>query len=163
MRRTLLTLGLLTAAGVSAAPPAASDLAPLAWLAGCWARDGADAGSGEQWSTPAGGTMFGIGRTVKGGRTVGFEFMQLRRQDDGALAFIAWPGGQDRTAFRAIRISAEEARFENPDNDFPQRVIYHRDGDTRLLARIEGAADDPGRAVDFPMTRVACDTAPLPR
>jgi len=159
MRTMLFTVGLVISTGAAAATPAAPDLDPLAWLAGCWARDGAEAGNGEQWSVLAGGTMFGIGRTVKQGRTVGFEFMQLRRRDDGGLTFIAWPGGQDRTEFASIRISADEARFEKPDNDFPQRVIYRRDGDTRLLARIEGAAGDAGRAVDFPMTRVTCGTA----
>ena len=33
-----------------------------------------------------------------------------------------------------------EAVFENAGNDFPQRVIYRRDGDTRLLARIDQLA-----------------------
>ncbi len=163
MRRMLLTLGLLASTGAATAAPETPDLDRLAWLAGCWTRDGAETGNGEQWSVLAGGTMFGIGRTVKNGRTAGFEFMQLRRRDDGVLTFVAWPGGQDRTEFASIRISGDEARFENLDNDFPQRVIYRRDGDTRLLARIEGAIGDAGKAVDFPMTRVACDTAPLPR
>ena len=48
-----------------------------------------DAGSGEQWMTPAGGTLLGISRTVAKGRTVAHEFMQIRgrrmRCENGGL------------------------------------------------------------------------------
>jgi hypothetical protein len=49
--------------------------------------------------------------------------------------------------------------FENAANDFPQRVIYRLAQTGRISARIEGAADDPARAVDFPMKRTSCETA----
>lgn len=160
------TLGLLVVSALSmgSAHAAASDLQKLAWLEGCWARDGGEPGSGEQWTSLAGGTLLGVGRTVKGGKTVDFEFMQLRQLDppDGRLAFIALPAGQDRTEFPLVRIDATQAVFEQPGHDFPQRVIYTRQGQTRLLARIEGTVDGSTRAVDFPMSRIACGTPAQP-
>ena len=36
-----------------------ADVADLQWLAGCWSQDGREAGSVEQWTAPAGGTMLG--------------------------------------------------------------------------------------------------------
>ena len=42
-------------------------------------------------------------------------------------------------------IDASSVVFENLQHDFPQRIIYRRDGD-RLCARVEGpasAADQP--------------------
>lgn len=47
----------------------AGDLAPLGWLAGCWSNPQGEPGSGEYWQPLAGGTMLGIGRLVREGRT----------------------------------------------------------------------------------------------
>ena len=48
----------------------------ISWLAGCWERLDPKGGLQirEQWMKPAGGTMFGTGRTVKNGKTVDYEF-----------------------------------------------------------------------------------------
>ncbi len=150
-----LALAAALFAGGSAATPA--DLERMAWLAGCWESAGAEAGSGEQWTPIAGGTMLGMSRTVRQGRTATFEFMQLRDQPDGTLAFIAQPSGRAATAFPLLRMGEGEAVFESAQHDFPQRVIYARDGATRLRARIEGQRNGVARAIDFPMTRVSCD------
>ena len=148
----LVTANPGTAFGQSADP-----LAPIAWLAGCWSADGKDAGSGEHWLPPAGGTMFGVSRTVKNGRTVEHEFMQLRVNPDGRLTFLAAPSGQTETAF-VISSSADGAVvFENLQHDFPQRVIYRSLADGHALGRIEGLRAGVLRGMDFPMTRVACD------
>ena len=154
-----LALALLAFSG-SGAVAADGDLEKLAWLSGCWKSQSADMGSGEQWTGIAGGTMLGISRTVKQGRTVEFEFMQLRYLPDRTLSFVAQPSGQSATVFPLLRISDKEAMFENPQHDFPQRVVYARDGETRLLARIEGLRRGVLRVLEFPMVRVSCD-APL--
>lgn len=62
---SLLLLGLSTV--LRAAEPSSVD--DLKWLAGCWASVGAETGSGEQWTIPAGDTLFGVSRTVHGGKT----------------------------------------------------------------------------------------------
>ena len=149
---TLLS-GLLLHAAALAQP--APTVATLAWLAGCWQSELDDPGSGEQWMAPAGGSMLGMSRTVKGGRTVQFEFMQLRESATG-LVFIAQPGGRAGTVFSATQATADAAVFERQGPDFPQRVAYRLRADGGLAARIEGDAGGAPRAVDFPMRRVAC-------
>lgn len=145
----------------SALGQSADPLAPIAWLAGCWSADGKDAGSGEYWLPPAGGTMFGASRTVQNGRTVEHEFMQLRVNADGRLAFIAAPSGQRETAFVASHTADGAVTFENLQHDFPQRVIYRLVATGRMLARIEGMQGGALRGVEFPMTRIVCE-APRP-
>ncbi len=163
MRLSLVpAVGLLLAAGLL--PPAAGQPAAqrgatidsLTWLAGCWQSEADEPGSGEQWMAPAGGTMLGMARTVKGGRTVQFEFMQVRESAFG-LAFVAQPGGRPGGTFYAVDISAEAAVFERSSADFPQRVAYRRRPDGGIAARIEGEAGGVPRAVDFPLRRVGCD------
>ena len=134
----------------------ASLISDLAWLSGCWAASDQEAGSGEQWMPPAGGTMLGVNRTVRDSKTVAFEFMRIVEQVDGGLEFIASPSGQDTTSFLMISVSDREVIFENPDHDFPQRIIYRLLSDEDLLGHIEGTINGEERAIDFPMKRTEC-------
>jgi hypothetical protein len=99
--------------------------------------------------------MLGVGRTVVGGKTVAYEFMQIREIEPGQLAFIARPSGQAEATFSLARLGKDEVVFENLTHDFPQRVIYRRQGD-KLEARIEGTEDGKVKGIDFPMDRAAC-------
>jgi hypothetical protein len=146
-----MLLGLLVAG-----PAQAQTVDQVAWLAGCWASERGEAGSGEQWMAPAGGTMFGVGRTLRGGRTVEHEFMQIRAGADGKLVFIALPSGQRETSFALATIGEREVAFENPQHDFPTRVSYRLQPDERLVARIEGQRDGKPRGIDFSFKRIAC-------
>ena len=140
---------------IAAAPSMAAPIDELAWLAGCWVAERGDAGSGEMWMVPAGSVVLGMSRTVHGGRTVAHEFMQIVDRADG-LAFIAMPSAKPLATFRAIRVEPRRVTFENPDKDFPQRVIYESPDEATLLGRIEGRHDGRERSVDYPMKRVAC-------
>jgi hypothetical protein len=150
-----VVIPLIFLASSAAAEP---DIAKMAWLAGCWTNESAELGSDEHWTPLAGGTMLGTSRTVSRGETVEFEFMQLRHLPDGKLAFIALPSGQRETVFPLLRISDSEAIFENLEHDFPQRVIYARDGESKLRARIEGMRNGTLQVIEFPKSRVSCDS-----
>lgn len=154
----MFSLVLLLPAVADAGP---RDLSQLAWLGGCWQAEDAEAGSGEHWMPLAGGTLLGVSRTVKQGRTVAHEFMQIREDANGQVAFFAQPAGQPPAVFPLLRISATEAVFQDLEHDFPQRVVYGLAGPDRLDARIEGVRDGAPVAVRFPMRRVSCD-AQLP-
>jgi hypothetical protein len=140
-----------------AACQARADVAALGWLAGCWAQDGQEPGSLEQWTAPAGGTMFGISRTVKNGRTIFFEFLRIVEEDDGWTGLIAAPSGQETARFKMTVFGPREVAFENPAHDFPQRISYRLIAAGKLLGRIEGTDAGKPRSADFPMTAIACD------
>jgi len=111
----LLAMGAARAAGNTVPPPETVD--KLAWLAGCWNVDGAEPGSGEQWSTAAGGTLLGTSRTVKGGKTTDFAFVQIRLTEPGQLAYIVQPSGQPPVVFNLLRQDKpNEFIFANLDN-----------------------------------------------
>lgn len=135
----------------------AEPITSAAWLAGCWAVDGKEAGTGEQWMAPAGGTMLGAGRTVKNGKTVGFEFMQIRRSEEGSLEFVAMPSGQNETTFSLVSRTEVSLVFENPGHDFPQRVIYRSISTNQIIGHAEGIVSGSLRGIDFPMNRIPCE------
>lgn len=141
--------------------PAASggdSVGGMSWMTGRWSYVDGAPGSGEQWMAPAAGTMLGMSRTVRDGKTVAFEFLRIAEDDKGTLALHALPSGQQATTFNLLRQSASEVVFENPDHDFPQRVIYRLSPGPMLVGRIEGTVNGEARSVDFPMKKLDCET-----
>jgi Domain of unknown function (DUF6265) len=155
---TLVGAGVLTLATLAApaaqAPPE-GELHRIAWLAGCWTSGAGGRQVDEQWMKPLGGTMMGMSRTVVGGKTVDSEVLLIRATGSD-VAYVARPAGQPEASFKLVSATANEARFENPEHDFPQRIIYRLNPDGSLHARIEGTRDGKVRGVDFPMTRGTC-------
>ena len=147
MTQVVLPLMMLLQTGVR--------LDQLAWISGCWEGRGGNRISIEQWMKPAGGLMMGMSRTVVNDKVTEYEFLQIRQQ--GAdLFYVARPSGQSEASFKLIRGSSREAVFENPEHDFPQRIIYRLQPDGSLLARIEGKNNGSERGIDYPMTRATC-------
>ena len=128
----------------------------VAWLQGCWRSIRGETTIEEQWMAPRGGTMLGMGRTVRGGKLVEYELVLIKEQE-GALAYEAHPSGQPTATFTAATVSDSSVVFENPQHDFPQRVGYRRNGPDALEAWIEGQANGKSRRVDFSYQRARCD------
>ena len=150
-----IVLALVT--GASSQSPV-TKIEDIAWLAGCWERLDTSKGLqiNEQWMKPAGGTMFGTGRTVKNGKTVDYEFTRIEQRPEG-LFYVARPSAnKEDTDFKLIRSGKFEIVFEDPTHDFPQRVMYRREGDD-LFARVEGNRGGTLVGVDFPMKRQRCE------
>lgn len=113
-------------------------LAHLRFLCGHWATDAAADGRRveEHWTSASAGTMLGVSRTTRSGQTTFFEYLRIEHTPDGTF-YVASPGGRGETRFRLVEAVPGRAVFENPEHDFPQRIIYER---TRLglSTRIEG-------------------------
>jgi hypothetical protein len=143
------------ALAVPAAQAPGRELDTIAWLAGCWTGNAGGRQVDEHWMKPRGGTMMGMSRTVVNGQTVDSEVLLLRATGS-EVAYVAKPSGQPEASFKLVSGTAAEARFENPEHDFPQRIIYRLNPDGSLHARIEGTREGKVRGVDFPMVRGKC-------
>jgi len=129
----------------------------LEWISGCWASDDGKERIEESWMKPAGQSMIGMSRTVAGGKTVFTEHLQIR-EANGQIAYIVALGmGAKPTVFKLIKSSDNEVVFENPEHDFPQRIIYRRESTDALFARIEGQEKGVNKAMDFSYKRSKCD------
>ena len=124
---------------MSSATTQTRTLADLSWIAGAWQTEqGAKRQSEEHWTTAAGATMMGMSRTVVGEKTVEFEYLRIEQRADG-IYYVAHPKARcPATDFKLTRASATEAVFENPQHDFPKRIIYRKNGDDSLTASIDG-------------------------
>jgi hypothetical protein len=125
-----------------------------AWVQGCWESTPPTRSVEESWTTAKGGSMIGVGRTIRDGKMTAYGMILLREQGD-RLAYEAHASGQASTTFVSTRISASEIVFENPAHDFPQVVGYCRDGNS-LLAWIRGTHNGKERRIEFAYTRARC-------
>lgn len=125
----------------------------VAWIAGTW--QGTDKGMAmeEVWLAPQGGAMLGLHRDVARGRMVSFEFLRIEESERG-LVYLSQPGGRPVTAFPAVEVSGKRVVFENPEHDFPQRILYWLGEDGALHARIEGKDKGKEAAMEWRWTRV---------
>jgi hypothetical protein len=138
MRHVVVTAlaGLSLAAATGAAGGSQrSRLAELAWMAGSWANEQDGKRSEEHWTAPAGGMMLGVHRDVEGA-SGSFEFLRIE-ESAGKVTYLASPQGRPATPFELVESSAQRAVFANPKHDFPQRILYWRDG-ASLCAAVEG-------------------------
>ena len=149
----MTVLALMLAAASAAAPTTGIDR--LSWIAGCWESVDPKRGVEEQWMAPRGGTMLGIGRTVRDGKLVEYELVLLR-EEEGRLAYQAHPSGQASAVFLSKEVGPKRVVFENLAHDFPQRVGYELVGDDALTAWIEGPSKGANKRIEFPYRRAAC-------
>lgn len=130
----------------------------FARLTGCWENNAGAKQRDEIWSKPSGGMMLGIGRVVVNGKTTEYEFMRIHQEEDG-LYFTAQDAQQSATSFKLISLRDNVATFENPEHDFPQRIIYVLKSTATLKARIEGAIEGKQHSVDYSFRRATCESS----
>ena len=127
-------------------------LADLSWISGDWQTEpGGRRQIEEHWTTAAAGSMMGVSRTIAGDKTVEFEYLRIEQRADG-IYYIAHPKARcPGTDFKLTSASATEAIFENPQHDFPKRIIYRKTEDG-LTASID--AGEGSKSVSFVFKRM---------
>ena len=151
-QRAAAIAALLVTGAAGADPAAAPD-----WIGGHWCTTSGEEVFEEWWLPPHGGITIGIARSRNNDRTTGFEYLRIVELD-GALTYLAQPGGKPPTAFRMTAGGAQWIRFENLKHDFPQRIEYRRYGDSLHAETAGPGPDGEERVFSFDYRR--CDAAP---
>jgi hypothetical protein len=148
-----MSAALLGALALQTAPTPIDD---LSWMAGYWLSCEGGREVSETWNDPRGGVMAGVTLTVGRLGRGAVEFTRIATVD-GRLAFLAQPNGVAATTFTLIESAPGRAVFENPDHDFPQRVVYSREGDM-LTGRIEGLANGQPQSMTWTYTAASLNS-----
>ncbi|HEX5965503.1 MAG TPA: DUF6265 family protein [Pyrinomonadaceae bacterium] len=124
-------------------------LTDISWISGDWqTAPGGRRQIEEHWTAAAAGSMMGVSRTIVGDKTVEFEYLRIEQRADG-IYYVAHPKARcPGTDFKLTRASATEAVFENPQHDFPKRIIY-RKTDDGLTASIDAGEGTKGMSFVF--------------
>lgn len=130
-------------------------LAALAFMGGCWRGVGADSVTLEEtWTAADADVMLGTTRYLRGDRAEGWEFSRIHADSAGEIVLTPYPDGAARAPFRLEMTTEGTAVFSNPENDFPQTIVYRGDGETILAVRLNGG----GPAMEWRMLPGACGT-----
>ncbi|MGV9008372.1 DUF6265 family protein [Brevundimonas sp.] len=119
----------------------------LGWMAGYWRDCSNGREVSETWSDSRAGLVVGSVVTVSASGRPSFEASYIVAGPDG-LTYFAQPNGAPPTPFVLIDSGTTRAVFSNPENDFPHRILYEREGDT-LKARIEGVIEGQARSMEW--------------
>jgi hypothetical protein len=153
--RMMTTAVVVLAAGTATAPAAAQDspatIADLNWIAGTWSVANGNQTIEEHWTSAASNAIVGLGRTLAGDRMVAFEYLRIEARADGVF-YVAQPNGRAPTSFRLTKWDGQTAVFENPDHDFPKRIMYTKSGNDAVTALVDGG--EGTNALTFTYTRI---------
>ena len=131
----------------------------LRWLSGCWEQSDARSTTEEFWTTPNGGILFGVGRTIvrrdQGDTTVSYEVTRIFERG-GKLIFAASPAGQPQAEFTEQELTDTTVVFANPAHDFPQFVRYRRRGAGELHGRVDGKMNGKDEGFELHYRRIHC-------
>jgi len=127
------------------------------WLAGTWTRESASATVYESWRVLSERTMEGQSHVVL--KTTGERRLAeslLLVEMGGEIYYIPRPPENPYpVTFRLTSHDDGVAVFENPQHDFPTKIVYRRNDDGSMTASIEGPTERPGEPgrIDFHFTR----------
>jgi hypothetical protein len=103
---------------------------PMAWLEGTWEMRKPNGTSRlEIWKQKDHRTLTGEGLKVSGNDTTLLESIQLYQEEKtNIIWYVPTVPDQNQAKpvpFKLVRNEKYSFTFENPDHDFPQRIVYH--------------------------------------
>jgi hypothetical protein len=132
----------------------AATLADFSWLVGNWEGTMGKSHVEEYWSRSDGDVMVGMGRTIANGKVREFEFLRIEARADG-IYYVAHPNARPGVDFKLAQWDGRQAVFVNPGHsDHLKKIIYRKNPDGSVTARIEGEDNGKPFAVDFPYQRM---------
>ena len=134
----------------------AAELDDLAWLEGTWQRESSRGPIYERWVRLSDSTWEGDSwrEQATDGQQRPLESLLLAEMG-GELFYIPKVAENPLPVpFKLTSLADGRAVFDNPQHDFPQRIVYERKSETAMTVRIEGPGEgNATRGIDFEFTR----------
>jgi hypothetical protein len=134
--------------GVAVGEGACTGLEQAEFLLGAWRSETQGTTFIEHWRRDAGNGFRGVAEAIRDGERVQQEVMTMRLVA-GTLIYAADPEQDGRfVEFAGVRCAVDEAVFENPEHDFPQRLHYRLD-DSGTLTAVVSDLEGHGFELEF--------------
>ena len=105
---------------------------------GTWQMEGKEIF--ERWDMLNNTTMKGIAYTIHEGQVVVFEYLDVL-YDNNEFVYMATVPDQNQGKSIVFKITAktdDTFTFENPEHDFPKKIVYQKLNETELFVQISG-------------------------
>jgi hypothetical protein len=112
----------------------------LEFLSGCWRNQERGQVVEERWSLGHGNLLLGTSKTVKAEKVLQFEFLKIAQGQRGEILYTPYINGQRTVDFTLTSLSPKtyQVAFDNPENEFPKRVMYWRSSKDELTVTLWG-------------------------
>ncbi len=130
-------------------PQVQNDFARLFYLEGSWIIKNEKADIHEIWERRNASLLTAVSFYLANGDTTNVETIELKIID-GSIHYI--PVVQHNAGavyFKASVLNDSIAVFENPEHDFPTKIIYRKINGDSLHARIEGIKNGKLKGIDY--------------
>jgi hypothetical protein len=126
------------------------DFKTMEWMPGHWEEKYTSMERfHESWEKVNDTFFIGKGAYLKGNDTMFKENLAILVKDTAIYYRV-----NNSVHFRLISNKEGDHIFENPQHDFPQRIIYKHTSESVLYARIEGKQNGKDMFEDFTMNRI---------
>ncbi len=145
---------LLSSAAVDISPK--KSFRKLKMLQGTWKMETRRGAIYEEWKAGTAAEINGRSYTVKGADTMLLEAVVLRYNAKGVfyIPTVRNQNGQQPVTFRMTADSAGQFIFENPQHDFPKRIVYHFVQKDSVHAWIDDGMPGTKKRSDFYYKRI---------
>lgn len=134
----------------------ADKLDKMEWVLGYWEMSTPEGKVAESWVRTSDTVFAGVGKySDSTGKMLTSEEISIVLRD-GKLLYIptvANQNGGQPVVFSEQTFSDSLVVFENMGHDFPQRIVYVRQADNKMLAYIEGEMNGEQMKLEYPYTK----------
>lgn len=149
-------LAAVTMLAISCEKKTYPQLEQASWLLGNWGHAIPEGRFVEQWEQENDSVYAGKSFFIAENDTTFAEYIQLT-EDHGKLKYIVsvkGQNGEEPVAFTLTQASDRQLVFENPQHDFPDKIIYRKISADSVVAEISGLQNGRPSAEVFPLERV---------
>ena len=130
-----------------------AEISEFAWLEGKWTGMQEGAEFFELWQPASGDKMHGLGGGVMNNDTIFSEEVSIEKREDGLYYTANVSENGAPVSFKFTGYKQDSAVFENPEHDFPQRIVYFKGPADKLYACIDGKQKGAYNKVEFSFTK----------
>ena len=156
MKKTLLILIIALTFTSCLKSKEASKIVVADWLLGKWENNSENGNLSESWKKVSDSIFQGQSYFIKGKDTLHSEQIKLE-QKGAALFYISTIKGQNNDepiTFIQNNTIEKQLAFENPNNDYPKKIIYSKITDDGIVIQISGIQQGKPSSAKYSLKKV---------
>jgi len=130
-------------------------LSSLEWLIGSWIHHQDDGYFSENWTQVNDSVLSGFGYLFLGEDTIFSETISLEQKGEDIFYIVSAQGQNDGKSVQFRLTSDNDGKFvfENPEHDFPKRIMYQFIDNEHFQAVVEGLEAGENRRMVFDFSK----------
>ena len=132
-----------------------SNIEQANWFLGTWQNNTPDGNLTEIWKQKNDSIYLGVSYVIIKSDTVFYESISLEKKNKkwNYVVSVKNQNNEQPVSFEMTELTPTQLVFENPNHDFPSKIMYTQISKDSIVAKISGIIDGKQQAQLFPMKR----------